>query len=409
MIRVNKGEIYSENTLVDLELLGSLKPQWLGESKSIPVIFPKVYKNNCEGETLAYFNGQNLRLPAIVSSGDNIVFNFDPKETIDFLLHEGYLVPKKTGYKFLPFNYQIVPGEIRRFIKKLTVVAARRSLKKHGFPSWPVEASVEAIRNILLQGRPYVFWPQEKKFAVILSHDIDTHEGFVNVSKFNAIEKKYGVFSSWFIVGSLFVSHAPELKELKGQGFEIGCHGYLHDNKLVTLTLSKMKGSLLNCGDMIRELGVKGFRSPSLFRSKELFEALEGMFSYDSSVPDTEIFLQYAPRSGCCTVFPFRAHGALLELPITMPLDSTLLALNLSTEQMFEIWKDKLEWIKKIGGVAHFLNHAESYYSGNPKMLGLYERLVEFISRDNECWVTRACDVAEWWGKEEKELISWPM
>jgi len=409
MIRVNRDEVLSEDTLIGFEPLGSLRPEWLGEDRTIPLIFPRIYKNNCAGEVLAYFNGQNGRLPAIVLSGKDMVFNFDPKETVDFLMRESYLVPKNTGYKFLPFNYQIVPGEIRRFIKKLTVIAARKRFKLSSFPSWPIEASVETMRHILLQGRPYISWPQGKKFAVILSHDIDTHEGFANVNKFIAIEKKYGLISSWFVVGSLFASHVPELKALKGQDLEIGCHGYLHDNKLVALTLSKMKESLLNCGDMIKELGVRGFRSPSLFRSRELFEALEGVFSYDTSVPDTEVFLQYAPHSGCCTVFPYRAQGALLEVPITMPLDSTLLALGLSIDEMFEIWKNKISWIKKVGGIAHFLNHAESYYSGNPKMLGLYERLADFISHDRDCWVTKACDAAEWWSAKEKELISWPM
>jgi len=403
MMRINRADCLLKNILVNFQPLGELKPPWLGGDGQVPIILPEIYKNSSEGEVLAYFISKQERLPAIVRTAKETVFNFDPAKTINFLLNEAYFVPKRPVYKFLPFNYQLVPGPTRRFVKQLTVLGARRKLAAEGFPSWPIEASVETMRYILSPTKPYMSWPEGKKFAAIFSHDIDTHEGFANIDKFCAIEKKRGILSSWFVVASLFKNHAAELKVLKNEGFEIGCHGYLHDNKLIGLPKDKMKESIICCSQMIDSLGVLGFRSPALFHSKDLFEALDGVFMYDSSVPDTEVFLQYAPRSGCCSIFPYKTHERLLEIPITMPLDSTLLALGLSPDEMLEIWKNKINWIKKVGGVAHFLNHAESYYSGNGKMLGLYQRLVDYVCADSDCWIARASDVADI-STKEKEL-----
>jgi len=129
-------------------------------------------------------------------------------------------------------------------------------------------------------------------------------------------------------VAKLALAHRRELINLTRDGFEVGCHGYVHDNKLVSLGKEDMKDSLSKAVEILKELGVKGFRSPSLLRSRQLFEALKDFFLYDSSVPDTEVFLQIAPRSGCCTVFPYLISGNLLEIPITLPLDSTLMALG---------------------------------------------------------------------------------
>lgn len=408
MMRINNRDCLLSNASVGLELSGDLRPPWLGNGNLISIIMPEIYKNNANGEVVAYFITKQGRLPAIVQNGKEMVFNFDPAKTISFLLNECYLVPRKPVYKFLPFNYQLIPGPMRRFVKQLTVLGARRKLAAEGFPSWPVEASVEAMRYILSLGKPYLSWPGAKKFAAVFSHDIDTHDGFLNIDKFFAIEAKRGILSSWFVVASIFSKHTAQLKDLKSAGFEIGCHGYLHDNKLVSLPKDKMKESVLRCSDMINALDAKGFRSPALFRSKDLFEALEGVFMYDSSVPDTEVFLQHAPRSGCCSVFPYKTHNGLPEVPITMPLDSTLLALGLTPDEMLEVWKSKIDWIKKVGGVAHFLNHAESYYSGNGKMLGLYERLVDYIYADKDCWIARASDIAEH-SIKQKDLVLCPI
>ncbi len=397
-----------QNTLLTFELNEAIRPPWFSDNKSGIIFLPIVYKNIFEGDALAFFDNGKDRFPAIVKRGDKIIFNFDPQATIDFIQKEQYLVSNKLFYKFLPFQYHLVPGTIRRYIKRLSVLIQKKMSRENRLrlTSWPFEASVETIKYVFSRCQRLVGgadsqslppWPENKKFVVILSHDIDTDAGFRNIDKFIKIEEKYDLHSSWFVVGRLFPRHKEQLADLAQAGFEIGCHGYLHDNKLTSFSKEKMRGSLLKCSDMLRKLDIKGFRSPSLLRSRQLFEVLEELFLYDTSVPDTEAFLQIAPRSGCCTVFPYAISGKLLELPITLPLDSTLMALGFKPDQIFETWKAKIEWIKKLGGMAHIVTHAEPYYSGNKDMLSAYERFLNFISQGSDYWIVNPRDLALWW------------
>jgi len=397
-----------QNALLAFELNEAIRPPWLSDDKAGIIFFPVVYKNVVEGDILAFFNNGKEKFPAIVKKVDKIIFNFNPQATVDFIQKEQYLISNKLFYRFLPVQYHLVPGTIRRYIKMFSVFIQKKIARKDRlkFPSWPFDSSVETIKYAFfccqrLLGNSdlklFPSWPENKKYALILSHDIDTTAGFNNIDKFVALEKKYNLFSSWFVVAKHAPAHKKQLVNLMQGGSEIGCHGYLHDNKLVSLGRENMRGSLLKSIEILRELGVKGFRSPSLLRSRQLFEALEDFFLYDTSVPDTEAFLQIAPRSGCCTVFPYAISDKLLELPITLPLDSTLMALGFNINQIYEIWREKIEWIKKIGGLAHIVTHAESYYSGNKNMLSAYERLLNFISQGSDYWISNPKDVALWW------------
>lgn len=416
-IYINSRIPILKNVLLNLELSTNLKPPWFIDNKSSLVFFPFVYKNTSDGEVLVFFNDGKNKFPAVVRKNANIIFNFDPQATIEFLQKEQYLIPKKLLYQFMPLHYHIVPGRVRRYIKKILVLIAQKTADKNKlkFPSWPVETSVETIRHIFFACKsllgngdlePLSSWPENKKFAVVLSHDIDTSEGFHNIDKFIRIEKRYNMRSCWFVVGQFFNAHRNQLTALMQDGFEIGCHGYVHDNKLISLGQVRMRDSLLRCADMLNKLEIKGFRSPSLLRSAELFNVLKDLFLYDSSVPDTEAFLQIAPRSGCCTVFPYKTQGKLWELPITLPLDSTLLALGYKPDKIYGIWKDKIEWIKKIGGMVQIATHSESYYSGNSDMLRVYEKLLDFISHDSDyCWIAKPQEIVAWCERCDRSIL----
>jgi len=399
-----------EMAVLDLELDEKLRPAWFTDNRSGPIFFPVVYKNAVKGDVLVFFIRRQDKFPAVVKQGDKIIFNFDVEATIKFLLNEQYLTPRKPLSSFLPFHYHLVPAGARMLLKKAFILAEKKIPRrdKISFPSWPVESSVEALRHIFLNcagllnnmdTKLFPPWPAGKKFTVILSHDIDTNEGFRNIDKFAEIERRHNFRSCWFVVGRFFAAHKEQLATLLQDGFEIGCHDYLHDNRLTLLSAGKMKDRLLKCNEMLREFAVTGFRSPSLLRSRPMFEAVADSFIYDSSVPDTELFLQTAARSGCCSVFPYVILKGLIELPITLPLDSTLIALGFSPDQIYETWKEKLAWLKRLGGIAHIDTHAESHYCGNNDILKIYEKFLTLVSGDSECWIAKPQEAVLWWKK----------
>ena len=91
---------------------------------------------------------------------------------------------------------------------------------------------------------------------------------------------------------------------------------------------------------------------------------------YDSSTFDTDPF--EAQPDGVKSVFPFWVAGisprvGYVELPYTLPQDFTLFILL--KEKDITIWKQKLSWIAKKGGMALVITHPD-YMNFDGRELG---------------------------------------
>jgi peptidoglycan/xylan/chitin deacetylase (PgdA/CDA1 family) len=358
-----------------------------------------VSKGKLEGEVLAYFSDGIEKFPAIVIVSGSVIFNFDPEETIHFLISERYHVNRRPLYTFLPFHYHRVPGNVRVLISRLFYFSKIHSYRSFYFPSWFIERSVELIRSVFLNTLSILegnrintlpFWPNSKDFSIVLTHDVDTNKGFRMISRFIEIEERYGLKSSWNFVSRHYDIDSELLDSLIKKGYEIASHGYNHDNKLPFLDKRVIEKRLLECLEFLSRYNVEGFRSPSLFTTKELYEILPKFFSYDSSIPDTELF------RGSCSVFPFTI-GNLVELPLTLPMDSTLI--------FYRIWMEKMDWIKRIGGLVVVTTHPEPHFSGNKKMLNIYERLISRITYEPKAWIDRPREIAKWWRERNSKNV----
>lgn len=404
-IFINKNRLIKSNSRLKLETGRKIRPNWL--KKDIYIYFPKVYKNESKGEVLAYFIDKGERLPAIVREGKRITFNFDPEETIDFILAEQYVKKKRPIYTFLPFHYHKIPFRI--FIARLITLLRSKLSKEEHNAEWPVEGEADVIRGVFLNSLNLIkklkvkdFWPEKKKFAVALTHDIDTKHGFRNIGMFSGAEERKGFRSTWFLVGSYYKKDYNKLDELVKKGHEIGLHGYNHDNKIAYLPLNKIERRLEKCREFTGRYCVKGFRSPSLLNSKNLEKALGKYFSYDSTVPTNERYMADSDYSGCGSAFPYFKEG-ILEIPISLPMDSSLLFLNWDTGSIFNLWVKKLEWIRAIGGVAVLNVHPEPHFSGNKKMLDLYKKFIDHISTMDDAWVTTMGEIEKQWRKRNQD------
>jgi len=192
-------------------------------------------------------------------------------------------------------------------------------------------------------------------------------------------------------------------------GFEVGVHDLHHDG---TLYRSKAKFSAGACriNEYLERWRAVGFRSAFMFHNLEWLKELNVL--YDASTFDTDPF---EPQpDGVNTIFPFwvrRSDGSgYVELPYTLPQDSTLfLVLG---ERTNEIWKRKLDWLARRGGLALLNVHPD--YMAFAERAGrtefpalLYKEFLTHVSAQfgRDAWCALPRDVAQF---VKKSVLSKP-
>ncbi|MDE3180153.1 MAG: glycosyltransferase [Acidobacteriota bacterium] len=205
-------------------------------------------------------------------------------------------------------------------------------------------------------------WPNGKKFAFVLTHDVEGSKGLNRCRELAEMEMAAGFRSSFnFIPEGEYVPQRSLRDFLAGRGFEIGVHDLRHDGKLLA-SQDKFERYAHRIDWYLREWGAVGFRSAFMLHDMERIGDLD--IQYDSSRFDTDPF---EPQpDGANTIFPFwveRNDGSgYVELPYTLAQDSTLFILL--QESGIDIWIQKLNWVASHGGMA-LVNAHPDYMSFN--------------------------------------------
>ena len=391
---------------------------WLPQSIRIPMV--RVSDKRVPGAAFAFFHsrkdeflpernrsglhGKVDRRPAIVPRGDTTFFAFDPEAIVGDMLREWGCGASRPIASFCPFHYHAVPGWLRRVIGRLTTML-QSTAEDDLVPVWPGMNAVDVLRYCVLlcgvENPPAMsearFWPEGKTWAVSLSHDADTKHGMANVPQFFELEQQHGITSTWFFPARHYVLDRDLLRQLLDAGHEIACHGYNHDCVLPYLKPKWIGDRLRKSAERLSDVGARGFRSPALGRTPQLFDELPAHFDYDSSVPDVD------GKSGCRTLFPFFL-GNLLEIPITVPMDATLMLHGDAPETIARTWRRKLDFIRERGGLATLVTHPEPHFSGRPEMVRIYAELLEYLADQSDCWLAPMAHIADWWRKGGKAV-----
>jgi hypothetical protein len=246
-------------------------------------------------------------------------------------------------------------------------------------------------------------WPEGKKFALVIQHDVDTQKGHDNCHKLMEIERKLGIRSLYSIVPERYNVSKALLSELSNQGFDIGVHGLKHDGKLFS-SERVFRKSAVKINNYLREWNSVGFTSPSMHSNPDWMHMLN--IEYATSTFDTDPF-EPEPY-GVGTIFPFfirknNNHNGFVELPYTLPQDHLLFIIL--QEKNIDIWKRKLEWIVEKGGMALFNTHPDYMNFGDRKIqkeeyqVRLYEEFLTYIVDrfKGQYWQATAKEVAEFW------------
>jgi hypothetical protein len=294
--------------------------------------------------------------------------------------------PLQTGY------YVVKPLLPRRLQLAMRRLYAKRQAHRE-FPRWPIEPVLVERREARLRAArergeaETPVWPDGKRFAAILTHDVEGPAGVANVRRIIEIERRHGFVSSWNFVAEWYPIEDGLFDHVRAAGCEVGLHGIKHDGRLFE-SRARFEAELPAIHRYLAEWGAVGFRSPATHRNADWMHELGAL--YDSSFPDTDPF---EPQSGgCCSILPYFL-GDLVELPITLVQDHTLW--EILREDTIDLWTRKSEWIAAHGGLVNLITHPD--YLDTPARLRMYEEFLEFLAGQDGGWYPLPREVAEWW------------
>lgn len=316
-------------------------------------------------------------------------------------------------YTLKPF----LPLSLRLALRRLR---ARHALRE-GAGWWPIyEPSGRMPED-------WPGWPGGKKFAFVLTHDVEGIRGLSRCRKIAEIEMEHGFRSSFnFIPKGEYVVPADLLHWLRRNGFEIGVHDLRHDGTLFASRKSfERDAGAIN--RQLKEWGAVGFRAGFMLHELEWLHELN--IEYDASTFDVDPF---EPQpDGTQTVFPFwvqrpdpdedafrngdgdgsrvepSANGSkprpgYIELPYTLVQDYNLFVVLQASG--IDVWSQKLRWLAGKGAMALLDTHPDYMaLPGDPRIR--YEYPVQFYR--NFLGHVRSVYADSYWHALPKEVAAY--
>lgn len=250
----------------------------------------------------------------------------------------------------------------------------------------------EVMRQVLFlcdQSRISIinFWPDQKSFAFVLTHDVETGTGQDFVDEVSKLEESLGLRSSFNFVPERYKVNHRLLEELRNRGFEIGVHGYKHNGRLFNSQRGfSRKARRINT--YLKEWDACGFRSELTLRQPEWMQMLD--VTYDLSFFDSDPF-EPIP-GGAMSIWPFFI-GHFVELPYTLVQDNTLF--SLLGQDSPELWLRKVEFVKKFNGLVLVNTHPD--YLLNKSNWIAYVNFLKSVKNMRNYWHALPGDAARWW------------
>ena len=308
---------------------------------------------------------------------------------------EGYMKHHRPLFTRLPFPYYHIPAGARNLM--LRAYKGLDGVRGREFPAWPIEPTLDSKRRLIwrlaaglagveLRAMPY---PGVSRFACLLTHDIDSGAAQTSVDSIRAVEGRYRVKSAWSFASGRYEPSQSAISRLVADGCEILSHGDGHDGKLPYLRDEKIRAALKDIFVKMPWLHqhIYGFRAELAMRGGNLQRILPEFFDYDMSYPDTEMYGPYGRTSGCCTVYPFMLDNGMLEIPFTLPQDFFLLKVHrVGLDGLLRIWKEKVDYIEKLHGVATVCLHPD-HVQDIPGLLAVYDEFIRYVT-SKPVWMT---------------------
>src|SRR5215831_17803664 len=363
----------------------------------------------CAGGSLAATSSEPLDdcSSRIEMPNGTVHLPFDPMQLVDNLRMERYVAGYADSNRLALFNalvrrayYLIRPAlhvSVRKHIQRLHF----RTWNGVGFPSWPVDCTVDRlVEKLLLLGLqatraeaiPFIwFWPEGMSSAAIMTHDVETKSGRDFCNTLMDIDESLGLRSSFQIVPELrYEVPLGFLEGIRNRGFEVNVHDLNHDGGLFQNKKEFLRRAA-KINEYLKAYGAYGFRAAIMYRNQEWYDALEA--SYDMSVPNSAHL--DPQRGGCCTVMPYFI-GKMVELPVTTTQDYGLF--NILGCHDIDLWKEQIDLIRAKHGLISFIVHPD--YVIEKQARATYANLLQYLGAlrsDEKVWFALPREVNEWW------------
>ena len=329
---------------------------------------------------------------------------FDPSEAYRNYLSEAW-AQGSSARRLSPGQLDLF-YRVKRFFPRTALLFARRLLMRWQgqpeFPALPLDTSVSQLLRFYAycmlrargaeEGEFVWFWPQGKRAALILTHDVEGVEGFRGALDLADLEEELG-FRSSFNLGAWYDVDPGFVRELTGRGFEIGLHSLHHDRSLFESRAS-FESQLPGIAGLRERLGAEGFRSPATHR---VFDWLgELPVSYDCTIPNSD---PYEPQpGGCCSVWPFFI-GPVVELPYTLLQDHTVFALL--GHRSPALWLEQAAAVEREHGLIQCPAHPDPGYMGDRERRAHYAEFLRAMAEREHLWHALPREAAAWWRKRD--------
>jgi len=313
-------------------------------------------------------------------------------EKVDIPRKRKFLSLKNIYYKLKP----VIPRIAQVILRRISIDLYKDKYKD----IWPIYNKASCAP------KGWTGWPDNKQFALVLTHDVETSRGEERCLDLMYLEKELGFRSAYFFVPEICKNCFSIRNKLRKNKFEVGIHGLFHDGKLFQSRKIFQKRAV-RINNFISKWKVSGFRSPAMHHDLTWIQDLNIL--YDASTFDTDPF---EPQpDGVSTIFPFIVKDGLsgkdyVELPYTLPQDFTLFILM--RQKNIDIWKRKLDWIAEKGGMALVIAHPDYMNIEGGKSaideypIGYYLDFLFYIKNkyENQYWPALPKEIAQFWKRQ---------
>ena len=298
--------------------------------------------------------------------------------------------------RIYPSLKPFIPRRMQIFLRQQWA----RVIRHRTVNTWPIDEKAAE------QPPGWPGWPNGKRFALVLTHDVDTAQGQQQCQQLASIEKELGFRSCFLFVPERYAVSEKLRHYLIDNGFEVGVHDLRHDGRLFA-SREEFQRRARKVNTYLSQWKAVGFRAACMYHNLDWIGDLD--VEYDCSTFDTDPFEPQPDGAG--TVFPFwvprRGCGyrGYVEMPYTLAQDWTLFILL--REKNTDLWKKKLDWIYEKGGMALVIVHPD--YLCFDHSLPRYDKYpvdyyIEFLRyvkekyRD-EYWHALPADMAHFWAE----------